>query len=293
MGYVPAHTIFESDTAYTVYAFAVPSTCYTLEGIGTSFFTIGGVAMDNVESGWVFKTFANTEVDDVLTIKETITGITAPVKGASPDTSADDPDQFEIIGITWSPADDTFKANTVYQAIITVNADDEDYTFSGVGSGDGNLHVSGANAVSYIDGVADDTIVATFAATHKDTTTQSAITGVTVPAYGNTPVSSISNVQYSTNNILWYVTGTDVEVSVFGVNTLYTAVIYLEDTGDYCFDDSNDNCDADVAANFFTIAGSLTVVNEEGSGVVTATFPITRQSITIGTVNVGTLRIGP
>jgi hypothetical protein len=95
------------------------------------------------------------------------------------------------------------------------------------------------------------------------TVTTKAISGVTAPATGATPVTTIAdNGQYS-GTITWSPT----VVSKFLTKTTYTATITLTADSGYTF--------YGVTANFFTVAGSTSATNPVNSGVVTAAFPKT------------------
>ncbi|MDR2701566.1 MAG: leucine-rich repeat protein [Spirochaetaceae bacterium] len=92
--------------------------------------------------------------------------------------------------------------------------------------------------------------------------TIAAITGVTAPAAGETPVTSITqNAQYA-GTVAWSpaVSGT------FAASTAYTATITLTAKTGYTLQG--------VTANFFTVAGA-TASNSANSGVITARFPAT------------------
>jgi hypothetical protein len=87
-----------------------------------------------------------------------------------------------------------------------------------------------------------------------------AVAGVTVPAIGGTPVSLITeNAQYS-GTVVW--TPPD---ETFQPKKAYYATITLTEKGKYTLQG--------VPKNFFTVAGALTVTNDENSGVITAVFP--------------------
>ncbi len=87
------------------------------------------------------------------------------------------------------------------------------------------------------------------------------ITGVTIPAQGEAPVSSLSSTSEYTATIAW--TGSP---AVFLASTSYTATITLTPKSGYTL--------TGIKANFFTVAGA-TATNSLDSGVVTAVFPAT------------------
>jgi len=98
-----------------------------------------------------------------------------------------------------------------------------------------------------------------------------AIGGVTVPATGRTPVTAITeNAQYS-GTVTW-----NGNPSVFASATQYTATITLTPKTGYNLQG--------VGANFFTIAGSTSVSNNANSGVITAVFPATNETINVAAI---------
>jgi hypothetical protein len=93
-----------------------------------------------------------------------------------------------------------------------------------------------------------------------------AIAGVTAPVNGGIPVTVITeNAQYG-GTVVW--TPSD---ETFQPNKVYYAVITLTEKGKYTLQG--------VQKNFFTVAGALTVTNDENSGVITAVFPRTAGTV--------------
>ena len=106
-----------------------------------------------------------------------------------------------------------------------------------------------------------------------------AIAGVTAPVQGATPVTTITaNAQY-TGTVAW--NGTP---AAFDYATEYTATITLTAKSGYTLQG--------VTANFFTVAGAISVSNAVNSGVVTATFPQTADDPNLSTLT-GTITISP
>jgi len=101
----------------------------------------------------------------------------------------------------------------------------------------------------------------------------STITGVTIPAQGEVPVSTLAGNSQYTATISW-----DGTPSVFLASTSYTATITITPKENYTL--------TGVTENFFTVAGA-TSINAVDSGVVTAVFPSTPQkqlSISLPTI---------
>jgi len=87
-----------------------------------------------------------------------------------------------------------------------------------------------------------------------------AIAGVTAPVQGAAPVTAITANDQYTGTVAW--NGTP---AAFAYATEYTATITLTAKSGYTLQG--------VTANFFTVAGALSVSNAANSGVVTAIFP--------------------
>jgi len=88
-----------------------------------------------------------------------------------------------------------------------------------------------------------------------------AIQGVTAPATGATPVTTITETAQYTGTVSW-----NGNPSTFAASTAYTATITLTAKTGFTFDG--------VAANFFTVAGA-SAANAVNSGTITAVFPAT------------------
>ena len=96
-----------------------------------------------------------------------------------------------------------------------------------------------------------------------------AITGVTAPATGESPVIAITNTEeYTSSSVTW--TKADLTVlapeGTYEVDTVYIATITLTPATGYTL--------TGVAENFFTVDGA-TATNDSDLGVVTAVFPVT------------------
>ena len=98
-----------------------------------------------------------------------------------------------------------------------------------------------------------------------------AIGGVTVPATGGTPVSTVTAANGYTGTVTWSPTG-----SPFAASTAYTAIITLTAASSYTL--------TGVTANFFTVAGATSVTHSANSGVITAVFPATAARIDIANI---------
>jgi hypothetical protein len=109
-----------------------------------------------------------------------------------------------------------------------------------------------------------------------ETVNMAAITGVPVPAIGETPVSAITETTQYTGTVTW--DGDWSWSPYFGGNKAYTATITLTAKSGYTF--------AGVSEDFFTVSGSSVSQNSPDSGVVTAVFPVT-TSVSVGDSTLG------
>jgi titin len=91
----------------------------------------------------------------------------------------------------------------------------------------------------------------------------SAVTGVTAPIVGATPVTTASSTSEYTATVSWSPT----DNPFVGQNKTYTATITITPAAGYTL--------TGVPANYFTVAGATTTTNSANSGVVTAVFPET------------------
>lgn len=92
-----------------------------------------------------------------------------------------------------------------------------------------------------------------------------AVGGVTAPASGATPVTTITSSSEFTGTVSWAETLT--ASGNFAPNSIYTATITLTAATGYSLNS--------VTANFFTVASTTSATNLAGSGVITAVFPAT------------------
>ena len=220
--------------------------------------TYTAVITATYDGGKTAETYVSFTVNPAAVNIAAIQGVTVPATDGTPVTAIIETAQYSGT-VTWSPTvAGTFAAGTPYTATITLTAKDG-YTFTGVRAD--FFTVAGATSVS--NAANSGEVTAVFPVTGLITITIPVIQGVTVPATGGTPVTSIiENAQYS-GTVTWspMVTGT------FDGGTPYTATITLAAKFPYTFQG--------VPANFFTVAGATTVTNPANSNVVTAVFPAT------------------
>ena len=204
-------------------------------------------------------TITSLDISPVVINIAAIPGVTAPVAGATPVTAITETAQYTG-AVTWSGNPVTFAYNTTYTATITLTAK-PGFTLTGVGAN--FFTVVGATTVS--NPANSGVITATFPATGvipPVVINIAAIPGVTAPVAGATPVTVIPETAQYTGAVTW--SGNPV---TFAYNTTYTATITLTAKPGFTL--------TGVGANFFTVAGAITVSNSANSGVITAIFPAT------------------
>jgi len=165
----PDHSTFAPAMQYTATIILTPKDGFTLEGVRDNFFSVArAISVTNAANSGVitavFPLTASTNIDSVAI------SVTAPVKSATPNTTASGTGNFTIGAVSWSPTDNPFLGDKVYTATVTLTAN-SGYTFTGLNS----ATINGQTAtVSNNTGVAV-TLSYTFPATDTKTVTNIAI----------------------------------------------------------------------------------------------------------------------
>jgi len=119
----PVHSVFQNSTVYFATIKITPKSGYILQGVTTDFFKVPGANKVNNDenSGVIIAVFPRTAgtLDNpaVIDIK-TIEGIT-PKSGETPKTVINPTAQYTGT-VTWSRDDNTFKADTLYKATVSL-----------------------------------------------------------------------------------------------------------------------------------------------------------------------------
>ena len=258
---------FTSNTVYTATVTLTPQPGFTFTGVAEDFFTVAGATTvsNSPDSGVITAVFpATLATAPVAVTLSNIMGVTAPVHGAVPVATISSNTQYTGT-VSWSPDHPTFIAGTSYTATISLTPQ-PGFTFTGVA--EDFFTVAGATNVS--NSADSGVVTAIFPATPLRPTTHSNLFSVVPPATGETPVSNTyyhylaSGLQY-TGTVSW--SPSVAPGSGFSASTLYTATITLTPTNRYTL--------SNVPADFFHVAGATAVRNNAGSGLITATFPVT------------------
>jgi len=209
----------------------------------------------------VFSTVLYAQTRSETVTLDHIMGISAPVNGRTPSRVIIENAQYSG-AITWSPEVlGTFEKTTEYTATITLTAK-TGYTFSGVAA---NFFIV-AGATSVRNNANSGVVTAVFPMTSGSAVNIAAIKGITAPVAGDKPVTEITETEQYVGTVAW----SPVVSDTFAADTEYTAIITLTPKKGYGFQG--------VAANYFTVAGAMSVRNAANTGAITAVFP---PSVTI------------
>ncbi|GHV66708.1 hypothetical protein AGMMS49928_02030 [Spirochaetia bacterium] len=268
---------FAAATAYQAELNLTAKDGFTFDGVAANSFTYTGATVTNDAGNGtsltVIITFPETaDVDTTVTDVDLTAYVTSPVKNATPDTV------LHVLStnaqysgsVAWQDNPTTFAAETVYTAIVTLNAA-SGFTFDEVAAN--SFTYSGATLVTNSAGNSTSlTVTITFPKTAADVDTP--VTDVDLTAYVTSPVKNAApdtvlhvpstNVQYS-GSVAWQGNPT-----TFASETAYTAIVTLNAASGFTFDG--------VTANSFTHTGATLVTNDAGNGkslTVTITFPET------------------
>jgi len=211
-----------------------------------------------------------------------IPGIAVPIEGAVP-VKTIQTEQYSGT-VTWSPDDNIFLAEQKYTATITL-VPKSGYTLKGVakdffivpGAITHNAADSGVITASFPETLPTDPTIPSDPTDPTNPTEPTdptnpteptdppahislkVITGITPPAAGAIPVTSVNETEQYTGTVVWSPAD-----DVFGQGRQYTATISLIPKEGYTLEG--------IGENYFIVPGA-TATNAAGSGVVTAVFP--------------------
>lgn len=248
---------FAANTNYTAEITLEPKKGYTMSGVPADFFEVEGAerAENKIDSGIIEASFARTAV---TANRKNITGVTAPVTGEKPVTAITETEQYTG-SVVWSPAiaeGESFADDTKYTAVITL-IPKKGYTVSGVPKD--YFEVEGAESTE--NRINSGIITARFAKTDAAVNSKN-IKGVTAPATGEKPVTSITETEQYTGSVVW--SPAIASGGSFAANTEYTATITLALKKGYTL--------TGVTKDYFEVEGAARTANAENSGIITAHF---------------------
>jgi len=229
-----------------------------------------GIVINNNQAVSAAYTIEITSIKVVYKAEQLITGamaiiLDAPVTGAAAKTEVDVKVVSDVVGkgaVTWTPAlpaDGKFELGTIYAATIAITP------AAGLSIASSNLTVNGS-APLYFNPATGTVMTSAFPVTTLVAVTNLAISGIN-PFTGNTPVTEITNAQY-TGAIAWETSTGTAHTGAFVLGASYTAKITLTAVTGYKWDG--------VGLNTFTVTGATSTTNPVGSGtgtlLVTAVF---------------------
>ena len=137
--------VFANSTVYTATITLTAKSGYTLQGVAADFFTVAGAksVSNDTNSGVITALFSATAPTSTSSVS---ISITAPVKGATPRSTASGVGNFSIGLVSWSPNNNPFLGNMEYTASVTLTAH-SGYTFAGLSS----ATINGQNATISIN----------------------------------------------------------------------------------------------------------------------------------------------
>lgn len=218
------------------------------------------------------KATENSPTETVINLRA-ISGVTAPVVGATPVTTITETTQYTGM-VAWTGSPVSFAGSTTYIATITLTAK-TGYTFAGVATD--FFTVVGATSVT--NSVNSGVVTVVFPGTAAAVINLSAIPGLTAPVTGATPVTTTTDTAQYTGTVSWSPVVSDMFVSM----TTYTATVTLTAKAGFTL--------TGVTTDFFNIEGTTNDTNPANSGVVTAVFPATTANLLAVTDYPGT-RVG-
>ena len=250
---------FAPGTQYTATITLKAKTDFTLQGVSANFFTVpGAISVTNAaDSGIVTAVFPATNASTINIAA--VSGVTAPVAGASPSTAITETSQFSGT-VSWMPpiSNGFFAAGTQYTATITL-VPKTGYTLQGVPA---DFFTVAGTETSATNAADSGVVTAVFPVT-ASTISISVIQGLDPPEAGERPVSLIiANGQFS-GSVSW--SPAMASDGTFEYNTVYTATITLTANPGFTL--------YGVPANYFTVYGAASVNNAADGNKVYASFP--------------------
>ena len=226
-----------------------------LLGIISNSYATGSVSGDSEYVGGLvgYDKYSQVPINNIVAA---ITGVIAPVKGATPVSTIATAEYTATIN--WSPTTTVFAGGTEYTAKIIITPDSV-HTLTGVPAN--FFTVEGAKTTNDAD---SGIVTAVFPPTAVPIPT-GAITGLTAPVAGATPVTAVTDSSEYTATVSW-----SPATTLFDSEKAYNATVTITPKAGYTL--------TGVPANFFTVAGAITT-NAAGSGIVTAVFPATAAPI--------------
>ena len=145
----PTDDPFAPGTAYTATVTLTADTGYTFTGLAAADATIDGNVAAIVSNTGDALTLSYQFPATAAAIASAAVSITAPADGRAPSAAATPAagSHYTASPVTWSPADNPFKAGTSYTATVTLTAE-AGYTFAGLAAADATLNGQAASSIN-------------------------------------------------------------------------------------------------------------------------------------------------
>ena len=167
----------------------------------------------------------------------------------------EDPTVTDVVGLTEAAAQAALENDGFTLGAVTTTAD-------GATAENDGLVATQTPAAGEVLAPGEPVALVLFAFTPPATTVAvAAVSGVTAPVTGATPVTAVTDSAEYTGTVTWSTSPT-----TFAAGTAYTATITLTAKDGFTL--------TGVTEDFFTVAGA-TVIHDANSGVITAVFPAT------------------
>lgn len=272
--WIPKHATFQEGVSYTVYFQAeidyfdgvfANFLDVTLNGEKASVFI--GAGTKKITAVHTFPALTKPETIDSVSI----TGLTAPVAGATPGNASTTDTQYSIVNTMWDPEPgSTFAENTVYSAVITLEAK-SGYQFAA----ETVFRVGGKTATVVTRSAEEAKISYTFPATESlADPIYAAALSLAVPVAGAIPGNAATtDTQYSIVSTVWM----PAHGGRFAENTAYSAVITLKAKSGYQFS----------AGTVFRVGGKAATVLARSAeeAKISVSFPATLKIPTLAIRN--------
>lgn len=223
---------FQAGKTYRVCFYLLPEKGYTFNSVDSMTATVNGktVEVTNVygepeQRGVTIDFTCEKPSKTISTVA--VTGIDAPVIGATPDTTAAASPGMTVGRVTWSPADPVFKEGVAYTVTVTI-LEEDGYTFESAVTATINGQTAKYSRTRQAAKLFVSTVSYTFPALKADEITSVAIAGIDTPVVGAKPDTTVEadSEKYTVTSVLW-----SPGDSKFAADKAYTVNLTLKAAG--------------------------------------------------------------
>lgn len=223
---------FQAGKTYRACFYLLPEKGYTFDGADSMTATVNGktVEVTNVygepeQRGVTIDFTCEKPSKTISTVA--VTGIDAPVIGATPDTTAAASPGMTVGRVTWSPADPVFKEGVAYTVTVTI-LEEDGYTFESAVTATINGQTAKYSRTRQAAKLFVSTVSYTFPALKADEITSVAIAGIDTPVVGAKPDTTVEadSEKYTVTSVLW-----SPGDSKFAADKAYTVNLTLKAAG--------------------------------------------------------------